>query len=376
MNGSDDQSDPRRKACRYFLSAPVGLALALLGLCGCGSARVYTAADLPAEFQAAPVENVQTLDLSRLAAPTESNERINAGDVIDLSIVGGLGADAVTRFPIRVGDDGAAIIPEVGAVQVAGLELGGAEQVIAAACVARGLYLQPTVNVTINRRRVNRITVVGAVKQPGMYELPPGSCHLLSALVAAGGLAEDAGTSIEIRQPFTPNAGSVPQAPQAGQSGVRTASATTVGADAAMQSVRIDLAESVARGGGGGYLADGSVVMVEKRKPVPIQVIGLVRNPGQYEYPVDQCLHVLGALALAGGLSNQLADKILVIRRKPHVEEPVVIVISLRRAKRSAEDNLRLQPGDVVSVEPSPATVLLEAVNIIRFSIGSNIPLF
>jgi len=39
--------------------------------------------------------------------------------------------------------------------------------------------------------------------------------------------------------------------------------------------------------------------MVERRQPRPIQVIGLVRKPGQYEFPINHDLRLFDAIALA-----------------------------------------------------------------------------
>ena len=54
---------------------------------------------------------------------------------------------------------------------------------------------------SLANRRTNRISVVGAVEDPGTYELPVAGSDLLSALVAAGGLADNADRTIEIRLP-------------------------------------------------------------------------------------------------------------------------------------------------------------------------------
>jgi polysaccharide export outer membrane protein len=87
-------------------------------------------------------------------------------------------------------------------------------------------------------------------------------------------------------------------------------------------------------------------------------------------------MHLLDALSLAGGTSNQLADKIFVIRQVAGSKNPAVIQVSYREAKRSADSNLRLGPGDVVSVEQTPATVLMDVVNIVRFGVTGSTQLF
>jgi polysaccharide biosynthesis/export protein len=353
----------------------VGIIIILTAGSGCLARRTYSPANLPAEYDAMPVYSAHSLDLTRLAGPPVGNERIHPGDVLDISIAGGLGSDAVTKFPLRVNDDGSLSLPEIGLVHVAGLELSGAEQAIAAASVARQQYVHPAVNLSMNHRAANRVTVVGAVEKQGVVELPRASSSLLDAIVAAGGLAEDAGTNVEIRQPVTIRRPINNGPPLPGQSPVQQASAT-METITSVQSIRVDLVEAVTRVDSGLHLEDGSVVMVEKKELHPVEVIGLVREPGQYEFPVNKDLSLLGAVALAGGVRNPLADKVLVRRFRPGMDSPVVIIVSINDAKHRTADNLRLEPGDVVSVEKTPATVALDAVNLVRFSLGSSVPLF
>ncbi|RMG38581.1 MAG: hypothetical protein D6725_06905 [Planctomycetota bacterium] len=116
--------------------------------------------------------------------------------------------------------------------------------------------------------------------------------------------------------------------------------------------------------------------MVEKLEPEPIKVLGLVKKPGHYDFPIAEPVRVLDAIAMAEGVSNGLADKVLVIRNNPQGGEPAVIRVSLRRAKWDGRENLLLAPGDVVSVEQTPETVMLEALKVIRFAVSTGINSF
>ncbi|MCA9061417.1 MAG: hypothetical protein KDA96_00080, partial [Planctomycetaceae bacterium] len=106
--------------------------------------------------------------------------------------------------------------------------------------------------------------------------------------------------------------------------------------------------------------------------PPPIYVTGLVYNNGPVEYPVGKTLRVLDAVSLAGGLRNQLADKIYVIRKVAGSDDPAVIQVSHQRAKHHGEENIVLAPGDVVSIEQTAATVFLDMFQIIRLSISGS----
>ena len=101
-----------------------------------------------------------------------------------------------------------------------------------------------------------------------------------------------------------------------------------------------------------------------------LTVVGLVHTPGQYKFPVGQNLSVLDAISLSRGINSPVANKIYIIRKRPGVPEPMLIQVSYSKAKRNgSEDNILLQPGDVVSVEQTPATVMLEVLNVAKFGI-------
>ncbi|HID24264.1 MAG TPA: hypothetical protein EYP14_17930, partial [Planctomycetaceae bacterium] len=249
----------------------VSLALILSLLSGCATVQ-YRASTLPPELQAPPVENPQVVDLSRLAMTPPSSQLIDRGDVLEVTITAGLGKDDTFTFPVRVNENGEADLPFVGSVALAGLELEAAEAAIAAACIQQQLYRDPHVTVTMKQQRVNRVTVVGAVEKPGIYSLPRGSSDLLAALVAAGGLAEDAGTDIEIRQPSRADPMPNPVA-DAGRSGVVPAGySVSEAASSGARTLRVNLVSAAKAGSGGYYVPDGAVVMVERRDPQPIHV--------------------------------------------------------------------------------------------------------
>jgi polysaccharide export outer membrane protein len=239
---------------------------------------------------------------------------------------------------------------------------------IAAAAVERGLFRNPTVTVTMNRRRTNQITVIGAVEKPGVYELPRGASNLLAAIVAADGLSKEAGTDVEIRRPakiHSPESNAPDRvAGNAQLTGYTTPGPSLDGMPAMPQPVsyRIDLANAAKQGDGGQQLQDGDVVMIERRDPQPVHVIGLVMKPGQFELPVNQDMHVLDAIAQAGGVSINVAEKIHVLRRVPGKEQPAVIEVSYQDARAGGSSNLRLAPGDIVSVEDTPTTVFFESI--------------
>lgn len=359
---------------RSWMLRLVLIGASLLAGTGCTQHR-YAARSLPCEYQAAPIINPQTLDLSGLAGPSVSSDLIAPGDVLSVSIAGGMTSDEIVELNLRVQDNGAAVLPQIGPIQLAGLDMGEAERSIAGACIQSGLYRRPQVTVTEKRQRMNRVTVVGAVEEPGTKELPRGSSYLLEALVSAGGIAKDAGTTVEIRRPQDAGPSQIgPTMKLASAPGAAQETPTESGS--AFHSVRLDLAQAVAQPSAGEYLPDGSVVMVERQQLPPLQVIGLVRKPGEYEFPVGREMRVLGAIALAGGLTYNIADRAFVVRTGEPGSQPVVISVNLQRAKSDGQENLLLAPGDIVTVEHNLPTLIFEAMGLMRVGIGASLPLY
>ncbi|OYW24973.1 MAG: hypothetical protein B7Z55_00655, partial [Planctomycetales bacterium 12-60-4] len=257
----------------------------LLGGCLGPRGKFYTYRELPQSYVAERRDNVKTIDLSRLASSATNSERIDAGDVLDVSIAAGLSERDSVKIPVRVNEDGLASLPYIGSVPLGGLELQAAEAAIVAACIQRQLYRNPHVTVTMKQQRVNRVTITGAVNKPGVYEIPRGSSDLLAALVAAGGLAEDAGTKVEIRNPTgiaEPVGRDVP--PIAGGDGTDVNQVglnwTVPAGHTRLVSMRVDLTALTKEGISDSYVVgDGGVVSVEKRDPEPVHVIGLVTSP-------------------------------------------------------------------------------------------------
>ena len=383
------------------------LLLLAVGSSGCAN-RIIKARRMPDRYQAAKVTNAQVADLSRLSMSTTSSSLIEPEDVVDVTISSGLEeAGRITPTPVRVGDTGIATIALIGQVPLAGLEPFQAEQRIATAAIDRGLFKAPQVTVTMRKKAVNRITVVGAVKEQGTIELPKGQSTLLAALMAAGSLDEKAGTEIEIRrhentaatqlsesdsqaETLDANSEEIQLTSAVEQSDVKQAglirprpfqrSQQSLNRPPAQpRTMKIDLATIDGTSDTDIGLQDGDVVRVETRDPNPISVIGLVQKPGQYEMPVGQPVHVLDAIAMAGERSNPWADKIYITRHVTSENEPIVIETSVVNAQHSDESNIMLSPGDVVSVEQTPQTVIHNVFStIFRFSIvaGQSIPIF
>lgn len=339
----------------------------LLGGCQTGH---YRADALPPGLAAAAPTTTRNLQLANLAASGQNSTRIAAGDLLEVHVE--TGAETAPSKPhlTRVGEDGAIQLPAIGAVALGGQLPADAGRAIAAAAVDRGVYRQPQVTVSVKQQATNQIMVLGAVKNPGAHQLPKNSSDILSALAAAGGLTDEAGLEVEVLR----------------QDGRRLADASgeQPGKDAPVQQVsynqggypvgpaveRIDLAAANPQASGR-VLDDHDVVMVTPKEKRVFHVTGLVKRPDQFELVDDQPTRLLDAVAMAGGATSTVADKVIVLRQTPEGGAPVVIEASMRRAKRDGRENLALAAGDLVSVESTVATTTLETLkNFFRVTMG------
>ena len=86
-----------------------------------------------------------------------------------------------------------------------------------------------------------------------------------------------------------------------------------------------------------GYLKDPKV-SVEVLNYRPFYIIGEVNKPG--EYPFENGLNVLGAIALAGGYTYRANDNDVYVRRAGSTKEETV----------PADPNTKIYPGDIIRV--------------------------
>jgi polysaccharide export outer membrane protein len=338
---------------------------------------------------------VKPLQLANLGAPTHPRYMIQPGDLLDVSVMNLAGENQASTIPARVANDGTICLPLVGPVPVAYLTVPEAEGEIFAAYDEGAMLHLPQVSVNVHESRKVRVFLLGAVKNPGQYELAGNESDLLSALMAAGGLTNDADPIIEVRRRITSRRPALPRGPHLLPAGHEQApppdetddadpdAGTTAGAQrkgspygtyavlddkvvrpaaapgSPVTLIRFDLNEEQGKSmlSSGFTLKNGDTISVQERKTKPIYVMGMVNKPGDLSIPPDRAIRVLDAVGMAGGVDKiTLPDKAVVIRQRPDDSGVVAIRIDLDKAKRELGENILLAPGDVVSVEETPAS--------------------
>lgn len=340
---------------------------------GCASLNDnhYYAGHVPAGYDAPPNNNPLTIDFAQLSGTTTDSDVIAKGDILNVEIAASVNARDAFRHSVRVREDGRANLPDIGLVRLAGLSLADADATLTQVYIAGQIYRAPTVSVAVRRRKTNRIRIIGAVKDPGVKEIPVAESDLLSILSYAGGLADDAGSNIEIRNVLTRDETlNEAIAADGTRSGIRqTGYSSSVSAP---RSVKIDLISAAQSGSNDYFVGDRGVVVVEKMEPKEVTVMGLVGKSGRVEFPKGKDLRLLDAIAESGSTKSQVASKVSVIRQPTPESKVIVIEANLNKAVHDPRHNLRLAPGDIVKVEHTPATILMEAFQIIRVGVTSS----
>ncbi len=363
----------------------------LVVVSGCAT-TTYQATDLPPEYVAKANERLDRADLSRLTSISVRSDQIGVGDLLEIAVFSGYGDEQTASSKVNVLADGTANVPPIGSVRVIGMTPGEASRAIEEVARREDVYRTPHVSVRMEEQRTIRVAVSGAVNEPKVVELPQGSSNLLTALVEAGDLAEDASSEVTIRRPAlsanTPDVlrGNPLRLADGGNSVVQAGfeeglphaalASFEEGLTDAARTIQVNLVSATKEGNGGYILGDGDLVHVKRRPERKIQVGGLVKAPGEFDLPPNNDLYLITALANAGGTSMQLADRVVVLRRVEGAVEPIIITASVRDIRKN-RGNIRLQENDVVSVEETPLTVAFDTLRtFFRFSVGSSLALF
>lgn len=175
---------------------------------GCKSNNLSTLDQL-AEFQlAGPIQ--PEIDLDKLNTPIITGTyRTVIGDVLELRMASALNV-VTAELPdarevsiptlCRVYNDGAIIVPVIGQVPAAGRTLAEIETSIANAYYPEYSSQKPAVIVRVSEYKTIKISISGAVEEPGVYKLRSDEKSLVSLLMKAGGIIEDGAALIHIKQ--------------------------------------------------------------------------------------------------------------------------------------------------------------------------------
>ena len=265
---------------------------------------------------------------------SDGSYRLGPGDEVAIEVVG---EKDIPRSPIPVGADGVIHAPLAGPLQVEGLSIGEVRELL----VERfRIYLHdPQVLVRVVQFSSQPVSVIGAVKRPGLHQLR-GRRSLIEVLSLAGGLREDAGHVIKITR--RREQGRIPLA-------------TARGDPSGRFSVASANIEDVLKAN---HPADNVIIEPNDVISVPraemVYVIGAVGRSGGFVLREQESISVLQALALAGGVHGTAAvKKARILRPAPGGGERLELPVDLKRIMESASEDVALRPEDILFVPNS-----------------------
>lgn len=252
---------------------------------------------------------------------------IGAGDLVEMSVFD----TPELSGKLRVSNTGDVILPLVGAIHLQGLKAAEAQTLIRQKLVDGGFLKDPQVTIFIAEYATQGVSVVGEVKNPGIYPAF-GSHHLLDYISLAQGLTPLAGTAIVITHSGHPDE------PQ-------RVKITAGGAPQAENNPEI---------------LPGDTIFVEKTGLV--YVVGDVVRPGGFPMDHDEQLSILQAIALAQGVNYTAAKgSARLIRTTASGRQE--IPIDLKKIFASKAVDLAMQDNDILFVPSSAARGALKAVS-------------
>jgi polysaccharide export outer membrane protein len=244
--------------------------------------------------------------------------RIGAKDLLQI---------AVFELPelnqtVRVSEDGSITLSLLGKVEVAGLTAQELEKRLA---TLLNQQFTKGAHVTVFIKEYQKVSVIGAVGQPGQYELI-GPTTLLQAIAQAGGLTAQAMNELFIYRQ---------------------------GNDGRQERIVINLEDLTISGNQdlNIVLQPKDVVSVPIDKTLNVFVYGEVKSPGAVPYLSSKKITLLQAVAQAGGTTEWAKKSRIMIKRKDKkTGKEIKIPVNLKNVINGKIADVNLQEGDVVIV--------------------------
>lgn len=259
--------------------------------------------------------------------------RVGPEDLLEISIFEWELREETKTAVFRVAESGKISMPVIGELQVGGKTVEQIRASVEGRLRDGGFIKHPRVAVNIREYRSKRVSVVGAVEEPGAYTLRENVTSLLDAISLAGGTTDAAGQVVHVLSPQEsddPESGS-PTAPS------ELGGVTTIDLFELMQMGHLRLNMT---------LRDGDVVYVPRAESY--SVTGFVESPGTFK--LKQPTTVLDGIARAGGvLDGKASPRHCVLRRNEGGQETLKPV-DLAAIAAGRSPNLYLRPGDVLVV--------------------------
>lgn len=261
-----------------------------------------------------------------LSGPVAHPLQISAGDLLDLNVFD----TPELSTKLRVDEHGAVTLPLAGVLPMSGLTAEEAAHAVEARFRESDILKDPHVSVTMLEYATQGVTVLGEVKNPGIYPLL-GAHGVLDLISAAGGVTPNAGKAVTLTHRADPDH------PEIVNVASKPGSTATFNVD----------------------VRPGDTIMVSHAGIV--YVLGDVGKPGGFLIENNDRLTVLEAIALAQGTNRTASlNHARLIRKTDTGREEVPV--PLKKILASNAPDQMLADGDILFVPSSAAKNALRDV--------------
>jgi polysaccharide export outer membrane protein len=282
---------------------------------------------------------------------------------------------------VRVDDDGTITVPLLETIAVAGRTV---TEVQSDLTTRLGEYMfEPHITVFVEEYRSQHVSVIGAVRKPGLVTLTNRGFKVLDAISAAGGMGESASGRIYLL-------------PAEARTDLESGAAIDI-ADPALEQT---LAMEAAQGGAAAQPATSAPIMIDTNQvgqgvesfffslPVRPGDVVVVANSGHFliqgwvdrpgTYPLRPGLTLRGAMATGGGLSFPAKKNCVRVFRLAPAGGTTMYEVNYEDILERTTPDIFIQEGDVIEVASSklklvPYGFYKVAVDVIR--VGARLPL-
>jgi polysaccharide export outer membrane protein len=238
---------------------------------------------------------------------------------------------------VRVDQEGNIRLPVTGRLHVEGLTVEQVEKEVTAKLSA--IMLNPEVTVAVAEQRSHPVSVLGAVRTPGVYQITERKT-LYEVLSLAGGLNQDASNRVIITRHVSDGKLSLP-----------TANLDATGKYYIAELKVRDVMEAKVPGSNIVMLS-GDVITVPKADLV--YVVGAVRRAGGFPLAEKEQISVLQAVSLAEGLDKVAgAKKGRILRQSEPGKERNEIAINVDDILDGRAKDVSLQANDILFIPTS-----------------------
>ena len=333
----------------------VVLAMATMAT-GCGSVQSVNLAARGTRLGDRDAKQVLAA-LAKWQQQGEVDYRLGPGDLLTVRIFELEAPNKTEDVPVRVSETGDVTMPLVGQVRAKGISARQLE--ISLSERYKKFIVDPQVSVFIKDYGARTVAVVGAVEEPGLYQLNRNQGSLLGVLAQAGGLDERAGRYIYV---VKMKAGRAPKGASGSDAETgKEPEATGEQEKEALAGVIVVDSERLLEAGDISFnipVEDGDTIHVPEAGF--IYVMGHVHEPGGFR--LRRRMTILQAVSMAGGLRKGADTRHVYLKRRTENEENRQ-AIDLGKIADGRNPDLVLTEGDIIEVRQTAASAIARGVH-------------